>query len=112
MSGYTYLCSPYTHADPAVMDRRYQSACKHAARMMMQGEVVFSPIAHSHPIAAHLPPGGATDGLFWKDQDMPILRHASKLAVLMLDGWRESKGVAWEMEAARQIGLPIEYIAP
>jgi len=29
--------------------------------------------------------------------------------VLTLEGWRESKGVAAEIEIAKQLGIPVEY---
>lgn len=46
-----YLASPYSHADPAVQRHRYKEAQRATAEMMIEGRVVFSPIAHSHPIA-------------------------------------------------------------
>jgi hypothetical protein len=52
-----YLASPYTHADKAVMEDRFRAACRYAACLMRRGINVFSPIAHSHPIAQFgLPP--------------------------------------------------------
>ena len=105
-----YLCSPYSHADPAVRQARFDAACKVAARLMREGNVVFSPIAHSHPIEQHLGEVEAHD--FWMWQDLPILRHAAKVLVLRLDGWEASKGIALELEAAGHWKIPVEHIDP
>lgn len=111
MSGFTYLASPYTHPSPLVRQERFNKVLRVAARMMLHGEAVFCPIAHSHPIAlAMTHTGAATDHGFWMSQDIPVLRHASKLTVLMLEGWRDSRGVKQEIAFAREAMIPVEYI--
>lgn len=110
MSGYTYLASPYSSPDEAVRLRRFEAAAEAAARMMREGRVVFSPIAHSHPIDAFFPE--PESGEFWHTQDVHFLRHADRMAVLMLHGWRESKGIARELAVARELHIPVEYIEP
>lgn len=111
MSGFVYLASPYSHPVPDMRDYRYVQACKAAAYLMRQGEVVFSPIAHSHPVEK-IGLGTVEDGAFWKKQDIPILRHASKLVVLTLDGWAESKGLEWEIATAESLMIPVSYLDP
>jgi hypothetical protein len=78
---------------------------------MAQGHVIFSPIAHSHNIEV-LGMAEHQSGAFWKAQDEPLLRRASKMLVLKLDGWEESHGIAWEIETARECGIPVEYLDP
>jgi len=105
---FVYLASPFSHDDAAVRDARRVAACKVAARLMHEGIPVFSPIAHSCAIEEHFK---APEGFnFWMLQDIPILVCASKLVVLMLDGWRESRGVTRELEIARQFCIPTEYL--
>lgn len=109
MSGYAYLASPYSHPDPSVREARYIEVCKAAAKLMIDGRRVFSPIAHSHPIEQH----GMTeikDGTFWMKQDGPLLVQSSEVIVLMLDGWRESKGVQEEIRICTLINKPISYM--
>lgn len=105
-SGFNYLASPYSHPSPMIRHSRFQAALAAAARLMADGHVVFSPIAHSHPIEATCFPD-PKPGAFWKAQDEPLLRAASRLIVLQIDGWQESKGIQWEMEVAREIQIPI-----
>ena len=104
--GYNYLASPYSSPAPAVRHLRFRAALDAAARLMADGHVVFSPIAHSHPIEATCFPD-PKPGAFWKAQDEPLLRAASRLIVLQIDGWRESRGIQWEIEVAREIQIPI-----
>lgn len=106
--GYTYLASPYSHPDPAVREERFQAVCLVAAHLMSLGQVVFSPIAHSHPIAlAGELPG---DWEYWKSAAETMIRNAEELKVVMLPGWDESKGVAAEIEMAENLGIPISYL--
>jgi len=106
---FIYLASPYTHTSSIIREQRYKKACRAAARLMLEGYNVFCPIAHSHPIALEIP-DYATNGPFWKKQDVPILRHASRLMVLTIDGWDTSSGIKWEIDLARNLHMPVEYI--
>lgn len=111
MSLLVYLASPYSHADSDVRQRRYVEVCRAAATLMLAPErpVVFSPIAHSHPVAEH---GGlhATDHQFWMGQCLPMLSRSDELAVLCIDGWRESRGVREEIGYAMDLDIPVRYI--
>ena len=109
MSSFVYLASPYTHPDPAIRERRFVEVCRVASDLMAAGSAVFCPIAHSHPIDTIAPLPQTT--AFWMAQDLPILRCASRVVVLMLDGWRQSKGIAAEIAAAEAVGIPVEYMA-
>ena len=108
-----YLASPYSHPDSAVRETRYMEAVKAAGRLMKErpGCAVFSPIAHSHMIAemTRLPSGFE----FWQAQDVGFIDHwATRVAVLTLDGWQESRGVKAEIARAEARGLLVEYLEP
>mgnify|MGYP001169992247 CR=1 FL=1 len=110
MSGFAYLASPYSHDDEEVRIKRYMKVIEVAGSLMKAGEVIFCPIAHSCAIEHHGMAGQRMDGSFWKNQDVPILRHAEKLYVLMLPGWEVSKGIKWEIETAEMLNIPIVYL--
>lgn len=107
---FVYLGSPYSHPDPIVMEQRFQDACAAAGYLMRRGEVVFAPICHSHPIASTLDPSHPTDHDFWMAQDLPFLKLASRLHILMLDGWRDSKGIGREIQYAFDHGIAITFM--
>jgi nucleoside 2-deoxyribosyltransferase len=104
-----YLASPYSHADVRVRQHRFEVACQAAAALLRAGVAVFSPIAHSHPIARF---GLPTSWDYWARLDREYLARCDVLAVLTLVGWRESVGVQAEIALARELGLPVVYVAP
>lgn len=104
-----YLASPYTHDDPKVRAERWIAVCKECARLMSRGIKVFSPIAHTHPIALQ---GLRGDWDFWKSYDSQFLEWCSELWVLMLEGWEDSVGIKEEIELAKCMGKPIQYVIP
>jgi len=106
----TYLASPYSHSDPDVVRDREAQAANTAAELMLDGHVVFSPIAHSHRISDFLPDDMRLNHEFWMEQDLRILESCGLLAVLMIDGWSGSKGVAREIAHAKERGIPIVYL--
>lgn len=104
----TYLACPYTHDDPVVREYRFQQANVTAAKLLHQGHIVFSPVSHSHPIAlASNLPG---DWEYWKPWCMAYLRLSKALFVLMLNGWKESVGIRAELQVAKDMEIPIEYL--
>lgn len=102
-----YLASPYSHPDPTVRERRFQAACRLAAAFLRAGMLVFSPIAHSHPLVEF---GLPTEWAFWEQHDREHLERCDEVVVLMLDGWRDSTGVQAEMRIARELGKPIRFL--
>lgn len=107
----TYLAAPYTHPDPAVLEQRYEAANRAAAVLMRDGPV-FSPVSHSHRIADFMDAALRLDHYFWQEQDTAVLAHCSRVVVLQMDGWQESKGIAAECAFADAIGIPVEFMHP
>lgn len=107
MKGYIYLAGPYTDGSIIIRHERFEALTKKAADLMRDGHVVFSPITHGHSIAIrHDMP---VDFDFWKNHNMEMIRHAAKVVVLMLPGHAGSAGVKAEIEAARTIGIDVEF---
>jgi Domain of unknown function (DUF1937) len=117
-----YLASPYSvgpkgaygaentgTASPNIRTRRFKAACRKAAELMAKGEVVFSPIAHSHSIELYGDPN-LTTGDFWLNQDLDILSKCEKLVVYTMPGWERSRGIAKEVAFAEANGIPVSYI--
>lgn len=104
-----YLASPYSHEDPGVCGMRYQAACEATAWLLRNGYLAYSPIAASHPVAAC-----GLDGSWeaWREVDLRMLRHCDAVLVLTIDGWKESRGVAAEIEYARRHGKPVSFLVP
>lgn len=103
-----YLASPYNHPSEKVRARRYQENIKATAELLKTGKVVFSPIVHNHPIVNLY--GRIGDWEFWRDIDFHFLERCEGLIVLKLSGWENSIGVTAEIEFAKKINIPIEFI--
>lgn len=105
-----YLASPYTNPDRDVMERRFQIVCRVAGRLMREGNLIFSPIAHTHSIAvvAELPRGWD----FWKRYDETMLCACSEIWVLRLEGWNDSVGIKQEIQWSEREGKLVKFIDP
>ena len=104
-----YLASPYSHTNPAVREERFRSACRATVALLRAGEVVFSPIVHSHPLVEFEMP---TAWAFWERIDRAHLERCDEVVVLMLDGWEASVGVHEEITLARELGKPVRFLDP
>ena len=77
-----YLAVPYSHADAAVRQQRFDAACRAAAALIRQGKVVFSPVSHGHAICSH---GLPSDWAFWQHLDRHFLDICDEVVVLMCE---------------------------
>lgn len=109
MKGYWYLASPYTRYKGGKHEEAFRHVCKAAGQLLDAGLPVFSPIAHSHPIAIH---GDApsVDLDYWLRIDEPLVEGAQGIIVLKLKGWDESTGVRHEIGMAQRLGKPILFM--
>ena len=114
--GYSYLASPYQNPDDKTdvvyCSQRFDEACRAAAKLMHRGQLIFCPIAHSHPISWWMHEDDRTSHDFWLRQDFALLAKADRLIVLQLHQWERSYGVMKEIEFARDNGIPVEYLDP
>lgn len=104
-----YIGQPYWHDNEEIRIHRFMAGSVVAGRLMERGDIVFSPIAHSHPIASMLNQQQNHD--FWLKQDFHWLKMCDKLVVLKLDGWRESYGLGKEIQFARDNNIEIVYFS-
>lgn len=105
-----YLASPYTHADPDVVTRRYLDAVRALAMLMRAGLHAISPIAMSHPAAvAYDLPG---EFAYWQELDRKLIDACACVYVLALPGWTSSVGVADEIAYALAQGKPVFRVSP
>ena len=105
-----YLASPYSKYEGGI-EAAFEMACKATAELIRRKVPVYSPIAHTHPIAIH----GGLDPLdheIWLPADSPMMKAAHGLIVWKAEGWRESHGIAFEIAEFASDGKPIVLIDP
>ena len=106
-----YIATPYSHDDPEVRRYRHDVALAIVAECTRLGELAISPVVHSCAVADELASKGVEVSDFddWRDWCLCLLDRCDVLVVAKVDGWRESVGVAAEIEHAKRYGKPIVY---
>ncbi|MEE9598198.1 MAG: DUF1937 family protein [Acidiferrobacterales bacterium] len=102
---YWYVATPYSKY-PEGVTAAFTEACRATAALLKHGIRVYSPIAHTHPIAIH---GGldVKDLSIWLPADRPLMQAAVGMIVVKMKGWEESTGIAHEIEAFKKAGKPV-----
>lgn len=105
-----YLATPYSKY-PAGIVRAFEDAAVLAAQLLKQGVKVYSPIAHTHPLAVYsgLDP---LDHSIWLPFDEAMMEAADALVVAHMDGWSSSFGIAHEIKVFLAAEKPIFDLDP
>lgn len=103
-----YLASPYTHPEAEVREIRYREVMAQAHRMVMEGQLVYSPIVHFHEMSIqHKMP---KDWSYWKNVCEGMLAYSTSLVIYKIPGWDSSEGILAEIKFAESLHLPIKEI--
>ena len=96
MIKYAYITAPFWHDDYDIRHLRYNCVTQAAGKLIETGESIFSPITHSYmfKLKGNLDKWSHDDMLSF---DKAILENASKIYILTLPGWKESKGINMEL---------------
>ena len=90
------------------MHDRYMASIEAQGKLMDAGLAIINPLTNSVPVYEQ----GFDFGEKIYEMDLEILRKCSCVIVLALDGWRESKGVRMEIEAASEAGMLAVCVLP
>lgn len=106
--GMVYLASPYSKYRLGI-EVAFKDVSWVAGRLLKEGVKVYSPIAHTHPLAIYgeLDP---FDHSIWLPFDEVIMSRSDALVVAKMPGWETSYGVKHEIEFFQKAGKPIHYI--
>jgi len=115
---YSYLASPYSDPDPAVVEFRYIEVLKaldrlcrpRASRTGLVRTVAYSPIAHFHSVAKMYDLKGAASNWDWHNK--PMLESSADLVILLLPGWNLSAGILKERTWAKEFNLSVKTMDP
>lgn len=107
---YWYLATPYSKY-PGGLWAAFDTACYQAGILVKAGVPVFSPIAHTHPIAraSGMDP---LDHSIWLPCDRPLMDAACGIIVCKMHTWEKSYGIAEEIKVFEAAGKPVIYMEP
>lgn len=105
-----YLATPYSKY-PAGLQAAFEDAACLAARLLIDGVRVYSPIAHTHPLAIYgkIDP---FDHAIWMPFDTAMMTKADALIVAHLATWESSRGIKEEISVFAAAGKPIYDLNP
>lgn len=101
-----FLASPYSSQNRLVSIMRFCKAYQVAISMIKADIPVYSPIA----MTGFMPTSEKEDNISsetWIKHSTAVLDYCAAFVILKLPGWESSKGVAKEIEVAKQKNLPI-----
>jgi len=104
-----YIATPYSKY-PKGMGMAFVEASSITCNLMLAGVKGFSPIAHTHPLAIYgnVDPG---DHSVWLPFDEAMMKKSDAVCIVMMDGWKESRGINYEIEYFTKAKKPIYYLA-
>jgi hypothetical protein len=108
--GYWYLATPYSRWSRGLDDAALEAA-RLTGRLLRANVRVYSPIVHSHAVAA-VSGLGPVSHEFWMWADAPMIEAAHGLLVADMDGWTLSAGVTAEIAAFGRAGKPVLLLCP
>ncbi len=103
-----YLATPYSKYEQGI-HMAFVEASIFAARLLQKGVNVYSPIAHTHPLAIY----GNIDPLdhsIWLNFDNTMLHLSEALIVVEMKGWEDSKGINYEVAYFRARNKPVYHL--
>lgn len=105
-----YVGTPYSKY-PGGLERAFADAARLTARLMQRGLKVYSPIAHTHPLAVY---GNIDpyDHAIWLPFDEAIMAKSDAMIVARMLGWAESRGIEHEIEVFSRARKPIFSLDP
>ncbi len=103
-----FVAGPYNGGDTQIKEFRLNKITEYCTNLFLGGLTPVSPLLMGLNLAkfASLP----TDTDTWKVFSQTLMRGCDELHVLMIEGFDVSKGVGYEIEAAKSMGIVIKYI--
>lgn len=105
-----YLASPYSKY-PAGIDKAFEDISAIAGRLVELGFKVYSPIAHTHPIAKYsgIDP---LDHSIWLPFDQAMMNVCGAILVAKMDTWEISFGIGEEVKTFMAADKPVYHLNP
>lgn len=104
---WVYLAAPYSDSDPSVIAKRMEVYSQVDAKLIKAGYYTMSPLSKHWILQYAELPG---DWQFWQGYGTEMLKKCDIIAVVCMQGWRESVGVQAELKLAYDRGMVVIYL--
>jgi len=101
-----YLATAYTGNEK----ESFETVTKVSGMLMEMQYIVFSPVTHGHTIANWPGIKLPIDHKYWLAQCEPFISDWAE-ELWVLNEWRYSEGVTWEINLAEKLNIPVKYIS-
>lgn len=102
-----YIAAPYYHPDKTVINQRMELVHGYMASLMRDGYHCVSPMLFHEIVNKYELPN---DFSFWGAHSLDLLSRCDSMTVIMLDGWRESRGVSEEIRYCTENNKEVKYV--
>ena len=105
---FVYLASPYSSKTRIQEEINYQRALLAFLLLKDMECPAFSPITHCHEVAKIYTKDRGVR--FWKQYNKNLLEASYAVFILTIEHWKESVGIAIEVEWAKTYGKPLKLV--
>ena len=102
---YLYIAQPYDKL--AEKQHAINLAMRVVTLAAVEGIPVFAPILHNGPLSRTEPYAAAAQTIDWVKLDLDVLRGARAMLILGAYGWKESDGIAKEIQFCNDLDIPV-----
>lgn len=106
-----FISSPYSGTDEECEERARITA-EVCGKLLRRDYHVISPAVHSHTITKAVSFTTEERRSLILDFGLSLLRKASGMIVLEIDGWEKSFGVQAEIALCQELSIPVKYLNP
>lgn len=103
-----YLAHAYSNVDDRLRDINQETALQVYALLFQHGVFCYEPTCASHYAGIGRKIG--TDFEDYRSLNRIMMTRSHGLLVIMSDGWEKSRGVEFEIDYAKRLGIPIIYL--
>ncbi len=105
-----YLAAAYSKY-PHGLEAAFEFVAREAGLLIRNKIAVFSPIAHTHPVAIHagMDP---LDHTIWLPCDEPMMKACTGIIRLRMESWEKSYGMRVELDAFTAAGKDVVWMTP
>lgn len=108
---FTFISSPYSGTDEE-REERARITAEVCGKLLRRDFHVISPAVHSHTITKAVQFSPEERRSLILDFGLNLLRKASGMIVLEIEGWEKSFGVQAEIALCQELKIPIRYLNP